>query len=260
MTFIADFKGVKVEYKIASPKYWRIQDTIEQHGMSRVTYNEKKRGDPVDPNQTGLPDVYRINPVIYRDRLSTHMTRDFQFWIYRINVDRQFGYRLTAAEHSDFYLEELKAYKAKTGGQTIRDFNSLFRSKGSHTNYAGVNICKNYIAQENLTEEYGLPMFSNVVTGRWVGNFTGKQAAVINASKPYMHYHPDTDPMLFDQPLSTGRILQEGTNIILRDDIRRRYNDFNERVVMPVILPMDDFGYLPDAVIVESSDPPLRKL
>lgn len=259
MTVIrADFPNATVEYRQITPNLGRVLDSIEVYGMSRITYNEFVRERPADIKQTGLPDVWRINPVTNRDKTFTPMTKDFQFWIYRINVDRIFGRKLSDKEFSDYYLAELDGYKLKhpTIGQSIRDFNSLFRDIGSHTNYAGTDNSAFFIGQERM--DWDLPKFSNIVTGRWVGKMEGDRFVVINASKPYTHYHPFDHPWLFDEPLSTGRIFKTGTNIILRDDVRRSYNDFRDRVVMPVILPASDYAVL-EGKWTRTTDEPLRK-
>lgn len=258
MLLQASYPDATVEYRQATQNFGRVLDTIEAHGMSRITYNEFIRDHPVDPKQMGLPDVWRINPVTNRDKTFTPMTREFQFWIYRCNVDRMFGYKLSDQEFDNFYQNELEGYKLRYPyvGQSIRDFNSLFRDIGSHTNYAGTDNSAFFVGQERL--DWDLPKFSNIVTGRWIGKMEGDKFLVINASKPFTHYHPFDQPWLFDEPLSTGRIFRSGTNIILRDDVRRSYNDFRDRVVMPVILPASDYGIL-EGRWIPTTDPPLRK-
>jgi len=194
MIMQAVFPAVDIQY--SSIPYARLLDTIEERGFSRITWNEIIKGGAVTPRFTGLPDAYRINPLLNKDRLTTLMTETFQRWIYRINVDRLFRRRLSDSEFNEFYEGELNLYRLKSeaGGHTIRDFNSLFRGNGSHTNYAGVDTRANFIAQENLDE--GLPMFSNIVTGRWVGKMQDWETPnlyVINYSKPYTHIIPNND-------------------------------------------------------------------
>lgn len=232
-------------YKIAADLRARVLDSIEVYGKSRITYNEG--GAKTD--LTGVPDVWRINPKSTAGKpQGVLMTSDWQHWFYRLNVERMRGQRFTDAEYQAFWRLELKAYKAKTGGETIKDFNSCLRSKASHTNFAGVDKYANYIAQERLG--LGLPVFSNIVTGGWVGQYTVNMGFhVISANKDYLQFHPFTHPWLFDEPLSTGRIFKPGTREILRDDVRRSYGRFGNRLVMPVMLPVDDFGVLPDGKI-----------
>lgn len=257
-TLLANFPET-VEYRTASGHYGRVKDSIEVFGHSRQTENEQSHNKPAIPRFTGVPDVWRLQPFTDKDYLSTSMTREFQVWIYRINVERMLGKRLTESEFADYYDNELQAYKAKDPiqGQTIRDFGSLFRAKGSHTNFAGTDNMANYIAQERT--DYDTPKFQNIVTGRWVGMVEGTKFHVINASKPYTHYHPFTHPHLFDEPLSTAREFIPGTNIIKRDNLRKSYNDFADKVVMPVILPMSDFATIQGQVIIPSDEAPLRK-
>lgn len=244
--------------------YARVMDSIELYKKSRPTYTEDNNGKPHDKKITGLPDVWRINPVIqFGKPAGVQMTADFQWWIYRINCERQYG-RMTDLQFNSFYADELFHYRRKDedAGQTIRDFNSLFRSKASHVNYAGVDKYENFIAGEN--KGAGLPIYSNIVTGRWVGQLKragSNQFKVLNASnKLYLLSNPWDDPELFDEPLNTGREFYNGTNIIKRDDLRKPYDDFGGRVVLPVMLPADDWGVFPDAKYILPSDtPPLHK-
>ena len=260
----------------------RIQDTIEQHGVSRPTWNEVDPDKPKSPSRTpGLPDVYRLIPVENRDGLFTPMTHDFQFWVYRMNIDRILSERLTDAEFDDFYRLELAGYedrlfdralsgdelaallykdKYSTTGKTIADFRSLFATDRSHNNYTGLDTCTNYVAQENF--DGGLAKFSNVVTGRWVGqlrSWNSIQMQVINASKGFEQYHWMTHPWLFDEPLITAREFVGDTIVIARDGIRRQYGHFNNRVVLPVILPFDDWAVVQDGKVTQSDALPLEK-
>lgn len=223
----------------------RVLDSIEVYGKSRITYNEG--GAKTD--LTGVPDVWRVNPRVTGGKPEgVLMTSDWQHWFYRLNVERMRGRRFTDAEYQAFWRAELQAYRAKIGGDTIKDFNSCLRSKASHTNFAGVDKYANYITQERL--DAGLPVFSNIVTGGWVGRYTvSKGFHVINAAAGYLQFHPFTHPWLFDEPLSTGRIFKPGTREIIRDNVRRSYGRFGNRLVMPVMLPVDDFGILPDGKI-----------
>lgn len=251
----AIFDTHRVEYRIQSRPFARVMDSIEKYGRSRPTYTEVMNGKPRDKKILGLPDVWRINPLVTAGKpQGVLMTREFQQWIYRINVERQYG-RMSNSEFDDFYQDELYNYRRRTGGQTIKDFNSLFRSKASHVNFAGVDKYENFITGEN--QGFGLPIFSNIVTGRWVGElkrWDSNQFKVINASKGFTQYNPWDNPELFDEPLNTGRSFIGDTNVIERDDLRKPYNDFGNMVVLPVMLPVDDWGVFPDADYILPSD------
>jgi len=247
-----------VQMQSVSP-YGRVMDTIEEHGMSRPTWreNDPDAGRPLDPKVFFLPDVYRINPVVNRNDLFTMMTKQFQFWIYRINLDRMFGYRMSDTEFWNFYDRELVFYKLKdyAEGDTIRQSKAIFRAKASHTNSAGYDDSAFFIGEERMDEQ--LPRFSNIVTGRWVGIMNERnQFDVINASKGFLHLHPDTHPHLFDEPMSTGRALSG--NVILRDNLRNSYGFFNGKAVMPVMLPFDDRAVVVGRVI-RTNEEPLQK-
>lgn len=262
MTFpslTASFAGTKILYELRvapASNLVRVKDSIEAYGMSRITYNQ---GGHATTKDLGVPDVWRINPLDSKHKIGTLMTREFQLWIYRILVEWEYGWFANDKAFNDFYKSELYKYKHKTGGGTIKDFSSLFRTNASHTNFAGVDKNANFIADERT--DAGLPIFSNIVTGRWVGESAGGlNVKVINASKGFLQYNPFDNPTLFDQPLITGRVFVGDTNIILRDDIRRPYGQFSNRSIMPVMLPEDDIAYFPDAkLFIPSDEDPLRK-
>lgn len=259
MTLLMDFTDMKVEYKkvnLPFVEYVRVLDNIEATGMSRITQNQ---GGHATTHDTAVPDVWRINPLNSKHKTGTEMTKEIQFWLYRNCVEWEYGWFASDTAFNNFYKDELYNYKHRTGGGTINDFNSLFRSKASHTNFAGVNKYANFIAEERLDK--GLPVFSNIVTGRAVlESAGGLNVKVINASKGVLQYNPYDNPALFDLPMSTGREFVGETNIILRDDLRLKYGQFNGRAIMPVMLPEDDIAYFPDAeLLIPSDTEPLRK-
>lgn len=257
MILQAHFSGAVVEYRSQFQPYARVLDSIELYGKSRPTYTEDEKGKPRVKTILGLPDVWRINPVVTAGKpQGVQMTAEFQHWIYRINCEWMRGARFANdTEYRVFWLNELREFKQKIGGQTIKDFNSLFRSKASHVNFAGVDIYENAITGAN--KGAGWPIYSNIVTGRWVGLLKAEgsnQFHVINASRPFTHFNPWEHPHLFDEPLNTGREFVGDTNILKRDDLRKSYDDFGGRVVLPVMLPADSFGVFPDARFMYPSD------
>ena len=266
MTLIADFAPqTKVLYTSVVDNYARVLDTIEidhdgKH-YSRPTFREIDEVRGVDKTVLGLPDVWRINPIVTKGKPEgIPMTEDFQFWLDRIELECQVDRYLSDEEFEIFYAKQLADFKAKRGSNTINDFNSMFRANASHTNSWGTNNCASYISQERLDE--ALPIFQNIVTGGWVGKLkspASSQLQVINASKGYHQYHPFTHPWLFDQPMSTGREFIGDTNVIKRDDLRKPYDYFGGKAVMPVMLPVDDYGVIQGEILVPSDREPLSK-
>lgn len=245
---------------IPDNNWGRVLDTIEAYHKSRPTYHEWEFHKPVNVNSLSLPDVVRLRPVVHRDGLFVSMTKEIQFWIYEFNVDMMFGRKLSRKEHDEFYAKEYAEFKSgkAPSTNTIKNFRRVFRADASHTNFMGTDNFACYPSQERMDMDN--PKFSNIVTGRWVFKTNEqRQAKVINISKGFLQFHPMNpgDEPLFDAPLSTGRVLNG--NIIARDDLRIKYGDFGDKIVMPVMLPYDDWAIVEYAVIIPSDEAPLSK-
>lgn len=262
----------QIAYQPVNNNYARVMDTIELRGMDRQTWNEKV----LTPRFEAVPDVFRYRPLSIGSKQDfVVMTERFQHWVFRINVERYFGQRFADdAAYRAWWKEELERYENGEQRTLIQDFSAMFRSGGSHTNKAGTDISRNYIAQRNLGLDF--PKYFHIVTGGFVGKLaddtTRKINGVVHRPLQCIHaggdierYHPFTHPHLFDQPCVTGRVLVYGKGgYEIKGYFRRKYQWFGGSVVFPFCLPYDNEAWYPensenDALVIPSDDPPLSK-
>lgn len=265
-----------INISISRPSYVRVKNSLEMYGMDRRSWHEGEGGDAgFDSDVTFIPDVFRHNPEQSGGKPDfVSMTEDIQHWIFRLNVERCIGRKFkTEEEYRAFWrgdLERFKKRNPKSPGTFITWWNQLFKGDRSHTNFAGVDTCRNFIGDEN--HGASLPKFSNIVTGDYVGELTDptkvkrvygancRPLKCINISSgDYRLYSPDTHPELFDQPTVSGRDLAYGKSGWTTTAYwMRTFHHFNVRVVLPVMLPQDSVTWFPSDGL-EDGGIPLNK-
>lgn len=260
-------------------EYARVKDSIEFYGRDRASQQEFennggriKMGADGEPLES-LPDVWRYRPFSTGGKPDfILMSSDVQHWIFRINVERYIGRRMSDLEYDNFWRREVDKHR-QDGSALITEFTRMWRKDGSHSNYAGFNADSpraNYIAQTDLTHEP--PKWQHIVTGGFVGKLADDRVVTlggvqhyglrcINIGEDYTQYHPFTHPYLFDQPAVTGRdviSVKGGWEIV--NYWRRVYPWFGGQVVIPFALPYDSVAYIPvGQLIIPSDQEPLRK-
>lgn len=252
-----------------SPKSDSVRhvDSIENCGVDRTTYNEEQNGKPINFDDKGVPDVWRIGVDSKRPLDYVALTEDLQHWIFRINLEIYLGARFASETEYRAYWKTLPK-----SHQYIGWFTSVLRGNGSHTNRAGFgnkptgNIpARNYISGEDM--ENGLPKFFHIVTGRWVAQKSRDVTKIVSGAKclpvkvinisngDYRDFHPFTHPHLFDRPLITGRnMVRDKSGVRILSYFRAPYGQFGNLVTLPVMLPFDSEGWIPVDRIIEPAD------
>lgn len=271
---VASYSEVDVLYQVVDKPYARVKTSLEVYKKDRLSYNEEQHGKPIKPTAPDAPDAWRHNPTNPSNKPDfVFMTEDIQHWIFRMNLENLMG-RMFAfeEEYRDYWKGQLSLYKAnrESGSQLISWWNSLFKGDRYATNSAGVEARKNYIAQENLNEDF--PKFSNVVSGDFVGVLNDPERVsfvagvkcrpfkCINISKgDYRNYHPFTTPEYFDQPAVSGRSLYyDKAGWHVSEYWMRVFWNFDMRVILPFMLPLDSVTWI-DANIIELGGAPMSK-
>lgn len=260
---------------VTRPHYVRVKTSLEIYGMDRRSHHEDE-GVGFDSDVTYLPDVWRHNPAVTKLKPDfVFMTEDIQHWIFRMNVERAIGRRFTSdLEYKTFWQADLARFKKKDPtqpGTFIVWWNRLFTGDRSHTNFAGMETCRNFIGDANF--DGSLPKFSNVVTGDFVGELadptqtkylygaTCRPLKCIDISKgDYRKYSCFTHPELFDQPTVSGRdMVLEKSGWRKTAYWMRTFYNFNVKVVLPFMLPQDDITWMPASDLQVGGGTPLNK-
>jgi hypothetical protein len=255
--------------RVTDQPYARILDSIEVHGKDRRTHTEDTEPEVgFDADVTYVPDVWRFNPFPSEKQDFVRLTEDVQHWLFRINVERVLGYRFNAeADYRAFWKVQLGLYKKdrKNGSAYLTWWRQVLKGDRSHTNRAGTDTHRDYIAEENLDAD--TPKLFHIVTGRFVGKLAStetrnvggvmcKPFECINMSGDYRQFHPDTHPHLFDQPIVTGRdLVYDKGGWTITGYWWRVFHHFNKRVVFPLSLPFSDKAWYPAHLMVTGGVP-----
>lgn len=273
-----------VNINVSNSQFLSVVSSWDYYTKSRPTQNNVPLGLGRDSDLQaewvyGLPDPWRIRPrnLTYSSGVkkpeSIELDYDRQHWLLKIQLDYQTGVIHTKDQYFQWYKED-SAQKR----QMVKDLTSSLTDDRSHTNGHGMNNKRNYLTNERMSE--GLPMFAQLVTGRYIGKpvmengkpierglapdgvCTGFEC--IKATSDIWGYSPanPSHRHLFDLPLITGRrvISDKGGLRIARDDLHLPYPQFDGKLVFPVWLLEDTIMWIPKDRVRTTSYSPLTKI
>ncbi len=251
------FYPEQVEYKLAPTlgAFVVHDSTWDEVRKSRPTLNGAPLLRPgTDKILAGLPDVYR-----YRGELGNkepeyiELTKERQHYLLYINVTKYKNVRWTKEQYYQWFNTGVgvSGFAQSLTGDLTHD--------RSHTNFMGMDNCKNYLTGE--TNREGLPKFSKILTGRArlrlyndkreIKTIPGVGACIafhaINASQDLWRWNWWNNPELFDRPCITGRDVRfdsKGKPYIYRDDLHYPYGTFKGGLIFPLWLPNSDKGFV----------------
>jgi hypothetical protein len=171
----------------------------------------------------------------------------------------QWGREISKEEYFNWFASN------GVGKQSMLDWmESAYNYFRCYNNGFGLDIKANHLTGARLGDED--PRYFHLLTGRTVlkpvmdsdtvvakRNLPGTGDCYgfhcINASSDLWQYSPMklSDRHLFEQPLSTGRIIawDKGGAYIVRDDLHKPFPQFAGKMITPVWMPSDTVAWIP---------------
>lgn len=253
---LAKYGSKTAEYRRVEAAYVVHKSTWDEKGMSRATLNDAPLIRPGSNKVlAGLPDVYRYRGINgNKESEFIDLTQDRQHWLLHQNITRYKRVQWTKAEYFAWFNSaspEVNWAARQLTGALTRD--------RSHSNFLGMDNCKNYLTGE--IDRDGLPKMMKILTGwarlrlyedgREIWNIAGVGRCIafhaINASLDLWSVNWWTSPWLFDRPCITGREVRfdaKGSPYIHRDDLHYPYEFFGGSLIFPIWLPNTDKGFV----------------